>query len=137
MRAVLDTTVFGYALLNGSGTDDALRILTIVTEPLAPDTVRAEFLSVVWKYVRTGSMTIENGKRLLDDANAVFGLLVPADALWHRALELSASTSHSTYDALFVALGEREDVPVVSFDVKMKRAFPGVVVSAQDFLEAV
>lgn len=137
ISAVVDTMVFAYALL---GTPrfktEAVRVLEAVDVAIVPDSIRAELLSAVWQSVRAGAADLGAAQQVLADADALFGRVVSAGDVWARALELAVGRSHPSYDAVFVAVAEREAVPVVTYDEKVLRTFPEFAVSPRAFLRA-
>lgn len=134
---VVDTMVFAYALLGVPRfRDEALAVLTLVDDILVPDSFRAELVNVVWQWTRENQLTLEVGLDVLTDADSLIMYAAPADELWERALELSVAANHPAYDTLFVALAEREETSLITYDTKLRRKFQNQTIAPTDFLSS-
>ncbi|MDT7043472.1 type II toxin-antitoxin system VapC family toxin [Candidatus Nitronereus thalassa] len=132
---VVDTMVFAYALLGVPRfRDESLAVLTQVDSVLVPDSFRAELVNVVWQWIREHQQTLEVGMDVLTDADALITYAAPADELWERALELSVEANHPAYDTLCVALAERENTGLITYDTKLRKKFQNQTISPSDFL---
>jgi len=132
---VVDTMIFAYALLHVDGFhDDAAEVLEAATNIAVPDSVRAELANVVWQWCTHRDLSLEVGRSALDDADALISRIVPANHLWHRALEISGEVRHPVYDTLFVAAAERYDTRLVTADERLLALFPAITVSPAGFL---
>lgn len=126
--AVLDTMVFAYALLGVTKhRDQAAAILERVDEIVVPDILHSELTNVVSRWVRAEKLPIELGRQTLRDAAALMTWVEPAEAIWERALELAVEHEHPAYDTMYVALAERVSAPLITYDTKLARLFPKVV----------
>jgi len=123
--------VMAYALLGVEGFRErafqALRSADLIE---VPDSFRAEFVNVVWKWVSTKGVPLELGVEVLWDAEALIERIIPSERLWERALELAVQRDHSAYDTLFIAAAELEGTKLVTFDKKLLRAFPEWTIDA-------
>jgi predicted nucleic acid-binding protein len=124
-RVVADTSVLA-ALLFGPEQQRAEveALFGRVSQVHAPAFWQAEFLSVLWKVVRSGQLESASALLVLERAlhlpvkrRAVF-------ALWKDALELAIEADHSPYDTLFVALARRLGTILVTYDGKLLERFP-------------
>jgi predicted nucleic acid-binding protein len=132
---VIDTMVFAYALLETEDTgDEALEVLQRAKNIIVPDSIRAELVNVVWKWIREDEIAVDDGVEVLREAEALFTHVVPSSAIWERALRLSAEVDHPAYDTLFVAIAEHERTKVITYDRAMRRAFPDLTLSPTEFL---
>jgi predicted nucleic acid-binding protein len=83
-------------------------------------------------YVRRGSLLPENAMRIWENAESL---------LQHReyevatkdVLRLAAASKCSAYDCEFVALAQALDVPLVTSDAAVLKAFPSVAVPLETF----
>ena len=89
----------------------------------APDLIDAEVLSVLRRLVLAGSLTEADGRKALNVAGRLGLRRHPIRSLWQRAWELR--TNVSAYDALYVALAEQLEVPLLTSDGRTSRA-PGI-----------
>lgn len=132
---VVDTMVFAYGLLGVTEyREAALRALHRAGDIIAPDSLRAELLNVVWQWARQGGLTAQTGLAVLQDADQLVAAFVPTDVLWDRALELSLGHNLAAYDTLFIALAELADTRLLTYDRKLLAAFPERAVAPAIFL---
>jgi len=133
---VFDTNVFAYALLGPARFGDAAAIALErhAGAICAPETVRAEFLSVAWQFVRAGLATADSAHAAVDDLEDLLDRVEPVAPLRRRALELAIAHDHSPYDTLFLALAEREDVKLVTFDQALRHKFPTLTVTPPELV---
>ena len=89
---------------------------------IAPSLVIAEIGNALWKNVLRGDVDRSDAFAALQIAVAHFERVVPIDELAARALELAVGLRHPIYDCLYLALAEREGVPIVSADAKLLSA---------------
>ncbi len=89
---------------------------------IAPSLVIAEIGNALWKSVLRGDVDQSDAFAALRIAIAHFERIVPIDQLAARALELAVDLRHPIYDCLYLALAERERVPIVSADARLLSA---------------
>lgn len=127
MKAVVDTNVLAYHLL---GTPrfvaETEKFLKTTGEILAPAVWEAEIANVVWMAARAGVLPAAEAPARLAFALRLGVYSVSVRALWQGALMRSLNSGVAVYDTLFVELADRERVPLVTFDRKLLKAFPGV-----------
>ena len=76
---VIDTMVFAYALLGVEGfREQALKALESADLVEIPDSLRAELVNVVWKWVKTKGLPLELGLEVLQDSEALIDRVIPA-----------------------------------------------------------
>ena len=132
---VIDTMGFAYALLGVEGfREQALKALESADLVEIPDSLRAELVNVVWKWVKTKGLPLELGLEVLQDSEALIDRVIPAQELWERALELAVQYNHSAYDTLFIAAAELGETQVVTFDKKLVETFPSLTLDADSGL---
>lgn len=90
---------------------------------IAPDLFYTESAHAVSKGFRKGDYTKEQAEAYFDDLMTSPPVLVPCKVLLTRAFEIVMVTRTGVYDALYMALGEMENVPVVTAD-RSWRTFP-------------
>lgn len=133
--AVVDTMVFAYCLLGVVPHHEAsASVLEALGEVWVPDSVRSELANVMWQWCRAGRVALDLATLALDDADALIDYAVPANELWHRALELAVEHNHPAYDTLFIALAEARNLSLLTYDNKLIAKFPGVAVTPEAFL---
>jgi predicted nucleic acid-binding protein len=117
--AVIDASVAVKWYLTESGSSEAVRLRSDGTELIAPATITLEVYNALWNAVRRKRAvpaTLELGERTLPNLPWV---LVGVDQLFARAAQLSRARQHSIFDCLYVALAERQSVPLVTADLRL------------------
>ncbi|MGZ6143077.1 MAG: type II toxin-antitoxin system VapC family toxin [Myxococcales bacterium] len=106
------------------------RLATGTAQPQAPELFVAETANALWKTVRRGLRTLEDGVEM-------FGNVMEAPIELHRhrdlataALDLALRRGITVYDAFYVALALREVLPLFTAD----RRLAGAV---EDLLEVI
>ena len=129
MKAVVDTNVLAYFLLGTRPfVDEASRFWHALDGALAPAVWEAELANVIWMAVRADVIQAEDGRKRLSLAAKMGIQSVPSKTLWHGALERAVQSGVAVYDALFVELANRENLPLATFDAKVLAAFPDIAV---------
>jgi predicted nucleic acid-binding protein len=122
---VVDTMVLAYALIGEADLHvRATEALAGADELLAPDSLRAELVNVLWLWVRQRQVEPRAALEMLRDAEALVAEFVSAATLWEAALTLSVERDHSPYDTLFVALAAQRGTRVLTADAALLRRFP-------------
>lgn len=88
---------------------------------LAPDLLFPEIGNVIWKKVRRGELSAQEGRRLAADLTAVAVETLPARALMSDAVALAVVTGVTVYDAMYLALAIRLDTMLVTADDRLRR----------------
>ncbi|MBI4871499.1 MAG: type II toxin-antitoxin system VapC family toxin [Candidatus Riflebacteria bacterium] len=129
---VVDTNVIAYLLIAGNKTATARAVFERDSDWVAPSLWESEFLSVLSKHLRARTMNLADAIELLKEAADVMDQAA-ADALPADVLKLVEASKCSSYDCEFVALAKHLGAPLVTVDAKVRREFPGVAVSPEDF----
>ena len=133
--AVIDTMVFAYALLNEPvHREDALTVIEKTDFIHVPDLFHAEFCNVAWQWVAHQQLSLQQATAALEKAGALLTSVTSSQHLWYSALDLATSAKHPAYDALFVALAEKLNCPLVTWDKKLLQKFPGIALNPDDYL---
>ena len=134
---VVDTMTIAYALLCvDEFRDEAVAVLEAPDALVVPDSVRTELANVVWQWYAHRGLSVETGHAVLDDADALISQVVPANHLWHRALELSNNVGDPVYDTLFVAAAERYGTRLVTMDRRLLSTFPALAAPPAAYLRS-
>lgn len=132
---VVDTMVLAYAILNVPRfRDESMRVLAATEDVWVPESFRAEFANVVWMWVRSGRVSLEDGFAALNRAEALLTEVCPVNHLWEQALALSMSRTHSVYATLFVALAMAKGCRVITYDAEMIARFPKQTMTPSEYL---
>jgi len=90
-------------------------------ELIAPDLFYTEIAHALSKGYRGDRLTKEEAEAYMDDLLTSPPELVPCKLLLPRAFGITMVTRTGVYDALYMALAEMEDVPVVTADKRMAK----------------
>jgi predicted nucleic acid-binding protein len=102
--------------------DAARRWLDSSHEHIAPDLLFPEAGSTIWKKVRRGELTREDGQRLAADLPGIAVETVSTRALLPDALALAVHAGITVYDAIYVTLAVRLRSQVITADERLNRA---------------
>ena len=103
-------------------TDEARELLTLADELVAPDWLLIEAASTFWKKVKQSEMLEVHAQRHMEDLPLFFARLHPSGNLVRSALRLAVNLKHSVYDCLYLALAEREGLPLVTADAELAKS---------------
>ena len=129
---VVDNSVLVYFWLPGDFTELAEAVKERDGLWAAPVLWRAEFGNVLAGYLRKKRLTETEANAAYLNAQKDLGaqeFAVPAE----RILKLVLASDCSAYDCEYVALAQDLDVPLVTPDRQILRAFPGTAVSLEEF----
>jgi predicted nucleic acid-binding protein len=116
---VVDASALIDALLH----DGAVRERIATASLHAPELIDAEVLSVLRRLVLADQLAEVHGRLALETASQLGLRRHPTRELWPRAWQLRANLS--AYDALYVALAEQLELPLLTADGRVARA-PGI-----------
>ncbi len=131
---IIDTMVMAYSVLGvpdfGKESD---QVIAAAGDIVAPASVEAELLNVVWLWEREGDGRYD-AQSAYQDATGLWTELIPMGLLWPLALDLALSKNHSPYDTLFVAAAQLRETKVVTYDKKLLKLFPDYALTPNVFL---
>jgi predicted nucleic acid-binding protein len=130
---VADANLLAYLIMPGERTEEAEAVLAKDPTWVAPTLWRSELRSVVHKYILRGDLTVARAVALLGQADEVLGGR-EGDVDSQEVLDLASRSNCTTYDCEYVALAEALDVPLVTTDRSVLRAFPKRAMSPGEFL---
>ncbi|MGH3438965.1 MAG: type II toxin-antitoxin system VapC family toxin [Sciscionella sp.] len=104
-------------VVTGAQPHPALLRQLMLARAAAPELLDAEALSVIRRMARSRVLSTDRAKTALLQIQQAPLLRLPHRPLLERAWELRHSIS--AYDALYVALAEQLDVPLVTCDAKL------------------
>jgi predicted nucleic acid-binding protein len=120
---VLDASaVIEWLLQTPTGAKIAARLTASAETAHAPHLVDVEVLQVMRRLVRSRTMTAARGQAATQDLAELRLTRYPHDTLLARAWELRNNLS--AYDAMYVALAESLDAPLLTCDARISTA-PG------------
>ncbi len=125
MSLVIDASVMVKLVAEEPGSAAARAIFVSERDLIAPDLLRFEVFSALWKKCRLGVYQrdqVELAVSFVDDCVD----LVPMSRLFARASKLSFELDHPIYDCTYLALAERESAVLATADVKLAKAGRGL-----------
>jgi predicted nucleic acid-binding protein len=102
--------------------DAAQRWLASPHEYVAPDLLFPEAGNAIWKKVRRGELTADEGQRLAVDLSNVAVESISMRDLMPDAHALALSSGLTVYDAMYVTLAVRLKTQLVTTDDRLTRA---------------
>jgi predicted nucleic acid-binding protein len=102
--------------------DAAQRLLAQTHEFLSPDLLFAELGNAIWKRVRRGELTAEDGQKLALDISTIGVETVASRNLLIDAHALAVATGVTVYDAMYLALAIRLETELITADDRLGRA---------------
>ena len=130
---VVDSNVVAYYWINGPLTGIAQQVWLRDSQWHVPLLWRSEMRSILTGYLRDGTLNARQIARVMAGAEAAFSRrehLVPSE----RVFRIVGQTRLSAYDAEFVALAEVLDVPLVTADKLVLKAFPDRALTMEGFV---
>jgi predicted nucleic acid-binding protein len=125
VKAVVDTNVVAYFLLGTTEfASEAQKFWSVAGELMAPALWEAELANVIWMATRSAVLSPADAPARLSLAGRLGIHSVPNRRIWHGALLRAVRSGMAVYDTLFVELADRESIPLVTFDMKLTRAWP-------------
>jgi len=129
---VADSNLIAYLLIQGDHTESAEAVLAKDPVWAAPVLWRSEFRNILALYLRQGHLDLSAALQYVNEAEALLSgreYQVPSAPV----LKLTQESGCSAYDCEFVHLAQELEVPLVTSDKKVLRAFPDVAVSPQSY----
>jgi len=127
---VVDTSAVLHALIGLQDHESLVDRLANASRIHAPHLIDVEFLNALRKLVRSGRMDLHRAGDVRQEFGDLAILRCPHEPLVDRAWQLRDNLS--AYDAMFVALAELLDAPLVTSDRALSRA-PGTDVRFELF----
>lgn len=128
---VADTNLIAYLHVTGNLSSAALRVLQKDQYWITPPLWQSEFRNLLAGYMRRG-MSLEQAQAIMEKALQLMEERQVSPNS-NRVLSLVAKSSCTAYDCEFVALAEQLDIPLVTADVQLIKAFPDIAVSFDEF----
>lgn len=117
---VVDASVLFEVVADATNADAAAAVLSTDDEHAAPSLIDAEVLHVIQRQHRNGSLDATAATQAVDDLRDWPGERWPHRGLLTRAWALRSNLR--SYDALYVALAEALQAPLVTLDTRLAAA---------------
>lgn len=101
--------------------DAARRWLDASHDYLAPDLLFPETGNTVWKKIRRGELSPDEGQRLVTDLSVIAVEAVAMRGLLPDAYAMALSTGITVYDATYLTLAVRLETQVITGDDRFAR----------------
>jgi predicted nucleic acid-binding protein len=111
--------------------DAARRLLVLPHEYVAPDLLFAETANTIWKKIRRGELTAEEGPQLVADVGRIAVDTVSCRALAEDAHALANATGRTVYDSMYVALAVRLNTRSITADDRLEAALKRIPAVAE------
>ena len=131
---VVDSNIIAYCWVNGPLTTLAQSVRLKDPEWHAPMLWRSEMRSILTGYLRDGSLDAAQVTQIMHAAERSFlsrEHIVPSASVF----EIVAKSRLSAYDCEFIVLASIFDVPLVTADKAVLKAFPDLALTMEAFLE--
>lgn len=100
----------------------ARRLLETAHQYVAPDLLFPEVGSAVWKRVRRGELSSDEGQRLIGDIADVAVETIATRGLISDACAIAMASGQTVYDSTYLALAVRLDTQLVTADQRLQNA---------------
>lgn len=129
---VADTNLLIYLYIQGQRTEESEAVLQQDAVWTVPLLWRSEFRNALIGLVRTEALQLEEALSILDEAERwLTGH--EYSVVSRQVLALASRSGCSAYDCEFVALAQDLEVPLVTSDRQILKAFPTIAVSPSAF----
>jgi predicted nucleic acid-binding protein len=127
---VVDTNLLVYLYVEGQRTRTAEAVLARDAAWAAPLLWRSEFRNALAGLVRRRALAIEDA---IHTPRAAERAMTGREytVVSHHVLQLASRSGCSAYDCEFVALAQDLDVPLVTADRALRRAFPSETIAPE------
>ncbi len=102
--------------------DAANALRSPANQLLAPDLVFIELANVLRTWARSGVLPEDTATLLVESLGALGLSAAPSDILLPAAFRTAVRFQRSVYDALYLALAEREGCPFITADLRLYNA---------------
>jgi predicted nucleic acid-binding protein len=129
---VADTNLLIYLYVRGQRTQESEAVLQQEAVWAAPLLWRSEFRNALIGLVRTDALQLEKALAIIDEAER-WTIGHEYSVVSRQVLELASRSGCSAYDCEFVALAQDLEVPLVTNDRQILKAFPTIAISPSAF----
>ncbi len=130
---VVDTNIITYLLLPTSYSDSVDNLYQLDSHWVAPQLWKSEFRNVLALYLRKKIIDLEKALQLQEHAESLM-MTNEFDIPSHQVLTLVNESTCSSYDCEFVALAHHLNIPLITQDKKILKAFPSTAIAVSNYL---
>lgn len=128
MNIVVDTNIVAYYWLPGAHTENAVALRRRTDDWLVPRLWRSEFRNVLARYLRAGTIGLDQARALIRNAEAEL-MDCEREVDSTAVMDLVATSECLAYDCEFVALARQTGTALVTEDGGLLRAFPDIAMT--------
>lgn len=130
---IVDTNIIAGLYIENPHVDEVEALLVAAPNWFAPELWRSEFRNVLIQYVRHSRIALLDALQIMDYAEELIGLVevYPPSV---QILRLAHTSGCSAYDCEFVALARALGTVLITFDRKLRAAFPTIAMTPSAFL---
>lgn len=130
---VVDTNTIAYLYINSEKSAQAEQLLMLEQKWIAPGLWKSELRSVLTRYLRQHILTFDEVLIIIQQAeNLMFENEYEISSV--HILQLVNSSICSAYDCEFVALAKLLNIPLITADKKIIKAFPDIAKTIDEFI---
>jgi predicted nucleic acid-binding protein len=115
-RAVLDASAAVHLVMKGEHAMALATRLEDVAIVTTPDLFCSEVANSLWKYVRAGSLNLDQALTNFEEGMGLVDALIPERTLAPEALVAAANHKRSVYDMMYAVLARRSGAAVITMD---------------------
>jgi|KBSSwiStaDraftv2_1062776.scaffolds.fasta_scaffold1960999_2 predicted nucleic acid-binding protein len=119
---IVDASVAVKWFFDEDGSDAARAILDQDIVLFAPELILAEVGNAAWKRRVKRQVEIAEADFIIERIPALIQGLAPLSVLAKQAIQISMALPHPAYDCFYLALAERERLPIVTADGRLLAA---------------
>ncbi len=131
---VTDTNLLVYLYVKGQRTNQAEAVIQQDPAWAAPLLWRSEFRNMLMGLVRRKDLGLDDVLEIVSEAEQ-WMMGREYTVVSHKVLQLAGQSGCSAYDCEFVSLAMDLEIPLVTSDRQILRAFPKVAVSPEGFMK--
>ena len=130
---VVDTNIIAYLYLNSEKSIQAEQLLILEPKWIAPSLWKSEFRNVLTLYLRKNILSFDEVVMIIQQAESLmFENEYEVSSI--QILQLINSSDCSAYDCEFVALAKLSNIPLITADKKIIKAFPEIAQTIDEFV---
>jgi predicted nucleic acid-binding protein len=119
---VVDASVAIKWFIPEEGSIEAVKLLGGRHTLIAPDLIRPEVCSILWKLCSRRLLTTDEAHRIIDDFLSLPVEICDSESLVALAFDIAAATGRTVYDSLYLALAIETGGVMITADKRLTNA---------------
>ena len=119
---VVDASVAIKWFIPEEGSIEAVKLLGGRHTLIAPDLIRPEVCSILWKLCSRRLLTSDQARRIIDDFLSLSVEIHDSESLVALAFDIAAATGRTVYDCLYLALAIETGGVMITADKRLANA---------------